>query len=135
MRGMSASGVPQISVAKSFHSFQQWLSEGERLLADLLRQYEAGEAQLLELEARLADKQAEIQHLARILGRPAPELNRRLTAQLVTHYPQEAADRPVASAARPPVARPAQAMRPAAIAPRNPPVVRAPGAAPSGSPL
>lgn len=123
MTAMNSPAAPDVASARSF---AQWLAQGEQLLPALVKQYEMMEAQLIELESRLADKQAEIQQLARTLGKQPPQLNRRVTAQIVTHYPIDAADRPAPTQpARLPPVRPPLARAP--IAPRNPPAVRTPG--------
>lgn len=111
--------LPEASIASSF---KQWLAQGEELYGVLARQYQAMEAQLIELESRLADKQAEIEQVARLLGKQAPQLNRRLSAQLVTHYaPDVSSPRP--AAAQPPV----KAVPRAPVPPRTPPAMRVPG--------
>lgn len=104
-------------------SFKQWLAQGEELYAVLARQHQAMEAQLIELESRLADKQAEIEQVARLLGKQAPQLNRRLSAQLVTHYPPPDAPPSRLPAAQPP----AKPVPRAPIPPRTPPPMRVTG--------
>ena len=112
--------------AMAANSFQQWLAQGEQLYSALARQYQAMEAQLIELESRLADKQAEIEQVARLLGKPVPQLNRRLSAQLVTHYPPSDVPSPrLPAAAQVPAPKPAPARAP--IPPRTPPPIRVPG--------
>lgn len=113
--------LPEASVASSF---KQWLAQGEELFAVLARQYQAMEAQLIELESRLADKQAEIEQVARLLGKQAPQLNRRLSAQLVTHYPPPDVAPSRLPAAQPPAAKPAPR---APVPPRTPPPMRVTG--------
>jgi len=66
-------------------SFQQWLAQGEMLYAAMIREYQALESQVSELESRMAAKQAEVNQLAQIIRKPAIE-GRRLSAQLVTSY-------------------------------------------------
>jgi len=111
--------------AMAANSFQQWLAQGEQLYAALARQYQTMEAQLIELESRLADKQAEIEQVGRLLGKPAPQLNRRLSAQLVTHYPPSDVPLPRLPAAQVAAAKPAPARAP--VPPRTPPPIRVPG--------
>ena len=65
-------------------SIQEWIQEGEQLYAAALSEYHAIEGQLEELENRLSAKQAEVNRIAGIIGKPPVEGNRRLTAQLVT---------------------------------------------------
>jgi hypothetical protein len=64
-------------------SFRDWLSEGEHLYAGALGEYQAIEAQIENLEERLAAKKAEVNQIAHVIGKPPVEGNRRLTAQLV----------------------------------------------------
>ena len=71
-------------VRKVPKSIQEWIQEGEELYNASLSEFHALEAQLEELEARLAAKQSEVNRIAGIIGKPPVEGNRRLTAQLVT---------------------------------------------------
>jgi hypothetical protein len=64
-------------------SFRDWLSEGEQLYSAALNEYQAIEAQIENLEERLAAKKAEVNQIAHVIGKPPVEGNRRLTAQLV----------------------------------------------------
>ena len=68
---------------------QQWLAQGEAIYAGLVKECQALESQLEEIETRLASKQAEVNQVAHIIGKPLVEGNRRLSAQLVTSYAQE----------------------------------------------
>jgi len=70
-------------------SLQQWLAQGEMLYAAVLKEYQAIEAQILELESRLAARHSEVNQIARLIGKPPLEGARRLSAQIVTAYPQE----------------------------------------------
>ena len=63
--------------------FQQWLAQGEELYTAALSDFHALEAQLDELESRLAAKQAEVNQIAQMIGKPILEGNRRLSAQIV----------------------------------------------------
>src|SRR3982750_3310147 len=74
-------------VAQSANStLQAWLQQGEQLYAAALEEYRQLEAQLGDLEAKLADKQAEVNQIAEKLGKPhldgAPG-GRRATTDLV----------------------------------------------------
>ena len=70
-------------------SLQEWLNEGESLYNAALAEYQSIEAQLDDLEAKLAAKKAEVNQIASVIGKPPVEGNRRLTAQLVEeHSPQ-----------------------------------------------
>jgi hypothetical protein len=64
-------------------SLNDWLAEGEALYNAALAEYQQLEAQLDELESRVAAKRAEVNQIAQVVGKPPIENNRRLTAQLV----------------------------------------------------
>ena len=83
---MSSLPVPAESSAKIV---QQWLSQGETIYSGLVKECQALEAQLEDIETRLAAKQAEVNQVAAIIGKPTVEGNRRLSAQLVTRYEQD----------------------------------------------
>ena len=59
-------------------SFQEWLSQGEALYQAALKDYHAIEAQLDDLEGRLVAKQAEVNQIAQVIGKPPVESSRRL---------------------------------------------------------
>ena len=63
-------------------NFQEWLQQGEGLYQAALNEYRAIEAQLDELESKLVAKQAEVNQIAQIIGKPQVEGTRRLSAQL-----------------------------------------------------
>ncbi|HXE52236.1 MAG TPA: hypothetical protein VN541_04440 [Tepidisphaeraceae bacterium] len=94
-------------------SLQQWLAQGDALYTGLLKECEAIEGQIAELEHRLAAKQAEANHVGQVIGKPALEGNRRLSAQLVTTYAPDLppprstphVGRPLARPAREPITR------------------------------
>lgn len=65
-------------------SFQEWLQQGENLYNSALREYHDIEQQLSELEARLVEKQGEVNQIAQVIGKPLVEGGRRLSAQLVS---------------------------------------------------
>jgi hypothetical protein len=65
-------------------SFQEWLQQGENLYNSAMRDYHDIEQQLVELEARLTEKQNEVNQIAQVIGKPIVEGNRRLSAQLVS---------------------------------------------------
>lgn len=76
-------------------SLNEWLQEGESLYQAALAEYQHIEAQLDELEARLAAKKAEVNQIAQVVGKPPVENSRRLTAQLVEdHGPQSVPNSP-----------------------------------------
>ena len=64
-------------------SFSDWLSEGEQLYNQALKEFQAIEAQLDELEQRLSAKKAEVNQIASVIGKPPVESNRRLSAELI----------------------------------------------------
>jgi hypothetical protein len=66
------------------NSFQEWLQQGEDLYNAAVRDYHDIEQQLSELEARLVEKQNEVNQIAQVIGKPLVEGGRRLSAQLVT---------------------------------------------------
>jgi hypothetical protein len=83
-------------------SFQEWLKQGEQLYDATLREYHDIERQLIDLEARLGEKQSEVNQIAQIIGKPLVEGSRRLAAQLVSteivEVPQERVPTPGANA-------------------------------------
>ena len=69
-------------------SFKDWLAEGDTLYNEALKEYEAIEKQLEELEAQLAAKKEEVNQIAGVIGKPPVEGNRKPTVQIVdTHAP------------------------------------------------
>jgi hypothetical protein len=64
-------------------SFKDWLGEGEQLYNTTLAEFQQLEAQLTELEQRLAAKKAEVNQIAQVIGKPPVESQRRLSAELV----------------------------------------------------
>jgi hypothetical protein len=66
-------------------SFSDWLREGENLYDGALAEYRRIESQLDQLEKQLAEKQAEVNQIAAIIGKEPVEGNRRLSAQIVDH--------------------------------------------------
>ncbi len=79
------------------NSLQQWLQQGEQLYAAALSEYRTIESQLDELEQKLATKQAEVNQIASVIGKPPVEGSRRLSAQIVSSEVVEAHDRPSSS--------------------------------------
>ena len=78
--------MPEASEKRPVSSaaLQTWLQQGEQLYAAALNEFRALEAQLDELEAKLTEKQVEVNKIAQMIGKPPVEGNRRLSAQLVT---------------------------------------------------
>jgi len=64
-------------------SIQDWMREGEDLYNAAFKEFQELEAQLADLEGRLTAKQAEVNQIAGIIGKPPVEGNRRLAAQLI----------------------------------------------------
>ena len=64
-------------------SFRDWLGEGEALYNAALGEFNAIEAQIDELEQRLAAKKSEVNQIAHVIGKPPVEGGRRLTAQII----------------------------------------------------
>ena len=64
-------------------SLNAWLQQGEQLYTTALNEFRALEAQIEELEARLAEKQEEVNKVAQMIGKPSVEGSRRLSAELV----------------------------------------------------
>lgn len=68
-------------------SLQQWLQHGEMLYQSTMQEYHALEAQMDELERRLAAKLTEVNQVAQMLGKPPIEASRRVAAQIVSPQP------------------------------------------------
>lgn len=66
------------------NSFQDWLQQGEGLYNAAVREYHDIEQQLSELEARLVEKQNEVNQIAQVIGKPLVEGGRRLSVQLMS---------------------------------------------------
>jgi hypothetical protein len=64
-------------------NFQEWLQQGDALYQNALKEYHAIEAQLDDLEGKLVAKQAEVNQIAQVIGKPPVEASRRLGTQLV----------------------------------------------------
>lgn len=64
-------------------SFKDWIGEGDSLYQQALAEYQELEAQILELEKKLAIKKEEVNQIAAVVNKPPVETNRRLTAQLI----------------------------------------------------
>ena len=80
-------------------NFQEWLNQGEALYQAALKEYHAIEAQLDDLESRLVAKQAEVNQIAQVIGKPPVEGTRRLSAQLVAAEVIDAPERGAPTAA------------------------------------
>lgn len=76
-------------------SFKDWLAEGENLYNASLKEYQAIEAQLDELEQKLAAKKNEVNQIAAVIGKPPVESSRRLSVELVdSHAPNSVPNSP-----------------------------------------
>ena len=76
-------------------SLQEWLTEGEQLYNAALSEFQQIEAQLDELETKLAAKKAELNQIAQVVGKPPVESARRLTAELIEpHGPNSVPNSP-----------------------------------------
>src|SRR5688500_14331838 len=73
---------PSLEVPVS-KTLRDWLAEGEQLYSAAMQEYQSIEAQLDELEVKLAAKKSELNQIAQVIGKPPVEGNRRLTAQLI----------------------------------------------------
>jgi len=57
-------------------TFEQWFSEGESIYAELLKELQAMEAQMTELQGRIRQKRAQADQIARVLGKAPAEPSR-----------------------------------------------------------
>jgi hypothetical protein len=57
-------------------NFQDWLKQGDSLYQAALKEFHDFETQLAELESRLAAKQAEVNQIAQMIGKPMVESSR-----------------------------------------------------------
>ncbi|HEY1685444.1 MAG TPA: hypothetical protein VGG19_11820 [Tepidisphaeraceae bacterium] len=80
-------------------SFQDWLKEGEDLYSNALNQFQSIETQIEDLEKQLADKKAELNQIAQVIGKPPVESHRRVAAQIVEPEKQSAANNANSAAA------------------------------------
>jgi hypothetical protein len=78
--GYIISATSEVDVSKSL---QEWLADGEALYEATVKEYQELEAQLDELEVRLAAKKSEVNQIAQVVGKPTIEGPKRLVAQLV----------------------------------------------------
>lgn len=68
-------------------SFRDWLAEGEAIYTDSLKEYQTIESEITELEVRLADKKGELNQIALMIGKPAVEGPKRVSAQIIEQAP------------------------------------------------
>ena len=64
-------------------SIKDWLAEGEGIYNAALDEYQQLEAQIMDLEGKLAAKREEVNVIAEKLGKQPIETNRRLSAEIV----------------------------------------------------
>jgi len=64
-------------------SFREWLGEGESIYATALTEYQGLEQQLQSIEQQLTAKRAEVNQIAQVIGKPALEVNRRVSAEII----------------------------------------------------
>jgi hypothetical protein len=64
-------------------SIKDWLSEGEAIYAEAIQSYQSLETQIRELETKLNEKRTEVNQVAQMIGRPAVETTKRVSAQIV----------------------------------------------------
>lgn len=72
---------------------QSWLSQGEQLYASALNEYRALEAQLDDLEQKLAAKQEEVNQIAAIINKPPVDSARRLPSTMTADIIDAPAER------------------------------------------
>ena len=84
----------------STKSIQQWIQEGEELYEQSMQDYQRLQSELEQLEAKLAEKQEEVNRVAQIIGKPPVESGKRLTAELVTDRAHSGAPNSPATIAR-----------------------------------
>ena len=75
-------------------NFQEWLQQGDALYQAALKEYHSIEAQLDDLEARLVAKQAEVNQIAQVIGKPPVEGSRRMGGNGGQIVPAEVIDMP-----------------------------------------
>jgi hypothetical protein len=64
-------------------SFREWITEGEAIYTDALKEYQTLEAQIVELEKRLGEKKTEVNQIAQMIGKHPIEASKRVSAQIV----------------------------------------------------
>lgn len=64
-------------------SIKDWLAEGEQIYGASMDEYQQLEAQIMELEQKLAVKREEANVIAEKLGKPPIETSRRLNAEII----------------------------------------------------
>jgi len=76
-------------------SFKDWIAEGENLYSGAMREYQAIEAQLDQLEQQLVAKRAEVNQIAAVIGKSPVESSRRPSVELIdSHGPNSVPNSP-----------------------------------------
>ena len=76
-------------------SFKDWLNEGENLYNAAMREYQAIEQQLEQLEQQLTAKRAEVNQIAAVIGKPPVESSRRPAVEIIdAHGPNSVPNSP-----------------------------------------
>lgn len=76
-------------------SFKDWLSEGESLYGQALREFQELEQQIEQLEQKLAIKREEVNQIAQVIGKQAVESSRRPQVEIVdAHGPSSVPNSP-----------------------------------------
>jgi hypothetical protein len=64
-------------------SIQEWMREGDEIYNSAVEEFKHLEDQLADLEQRVSIKQTEVNQIAQMIGKPAIEASRRVSAHLV----------------------------------------------------
>src|SRR5437870_4194312 len=70
-------------------AIQAWFQQGEQLYSAALADFRALEAQIDDLEQKLAAKEAEVNQIATVIGKPPVESNRRVGTEIVGQIVEE----------------------------------------------
>ena len=81
-------------------SFKDWLLEGENLYNAAMKEYQAIEAQLDELEQQLVAKRAEVNQIASVIGKPPVESSRRPAVEIIDAHSHNSVPNSPATIAR-----------------------------------
>jgi hypothetical protein len=68
-------------------SFRDWISEGEGIYQEAMEEYKSLESQIAQLESRMAEKKTEVNQIAQMVGKPAVDGPKRVSAQLIEQGP------------------------------------------------
>lgn len=109
-------GIWPQEVFVSTASFQDWLKQGDSLYTTALKEFHDLGAKLDELEAALAAKQAEVNQIAQMIGKPPVEGHRRAVGAAPAATPADVLPAPIVHEPTPAVANPATPSSNASIA-------------------